>query len=49
VLDEIDNQLENLYVLEVGFPANRDKKIIHFKKGKELHIRVNEVKEHLLG
>lgn len=39
--------IEETYVLEVVVPPSPDKKAVYFNKGKELHIRVDGVKQHL--
>lgn len=39
--------IEDVYVLEIVVPPSPDKKTVYFNKGKELHIRVDGVKQHL--
>lgn len=49
IYDTESQPIEDLYILEVVVPPSRDKKAVYFNKGKELHIRVRGVKQHLKG
>lgn len=42
-------EINQLYVIEVSVPINKDKSTIYYAKGTELHVRVKGVKKRLLG
>ncbi|WP_260399521.1 ATP-binding protein [Peribacillus simplex] len=49
VYDKDSEVIEDLYVLEVIVPPSFDKRAVYFENGKNLHIRVDGVKQQLKG